>query len=256
MGKHQTNDLIVDSIGVCAAFPAGKKQQPCILVVYMTKGGEEVAYTAMPLPAKNKTYSREDFLDAVARAEEADRITYLDAVGCPRDVFVVRAQEGMAVDIAPREPEHNCFSKGIAEIAAVHVPFDVEAPASAPKPFTKNALTMALGAGQQSEIDGYAYALANAYNACLLGQIFAGEELALTDGAGAPVKIEVRAGRVEFNDGALYFKPVSTETGGIVNSYESEEFDRYDGEKVSTCSYRIAFKTRLGRYSIEKRVRT
>lgn len=255
MAKNIASDLIISGIGACVALPAEKKQKPYVMVVYTVNGRDLPSFVALPLPAKQHPYARNDFLKGIGRAEKTSHVTYTDAEGRQRDICLVRPQEGTVVDVASRDSASNKFKEGFAEVAAVRPPVSVQELPAALSPYCRAELKIEVRGCTEKE-GSYAYALANAYNACVLGRLFA-EKIELCDAKGAPVKMEIRTAKAADGDeSVLYFTP-NLNGDGEVNYYQSEDFSFIDGRPALVLQYyKVTFNTLLGYYTIEKKART
>lgn len=249
---NMASECIIKSIAVCPAIaPAQKKATPCVFVAYtMTDMGMDVRFTAMKLPGK-KLYTVQDFLTAVAQAEGVKNVTYVDFDGKIKDIYVCRASEGRIYDVVERDETKNRFVDGFAEISASHVKFSVqgsEVKIGAP-------LTFDVGTGTSVgyDIGGYEYAIANAFNACLLGRVFSKDEFQLETKSRKRIKYEVRSVPAKvIEQEVLYIKPVCLDGEGLVSHYLTEEINVIDGDEISHRIYKIAYSNRLSDYNLTK----
>jgi hypothetical protein len=245
-----SSDCIIKSVGVCAMLPSEKHSQGCVFVAYTLEAeGGSVRIIPIKLQTK-KEYSRDDILSAIADAESAKRVTYVDFNGTDKDIYVCRPCEGKIFDIVKRDAEENRFVDGFAEIEASHLKF------STPKiesvklgvPFVAE-VEFDLGAAY--EADGYEYALINAYNACLLGRAFSRHELQLETKHGQRAKYEVRSviSSKYVDASTIYIKPVYA-PNGVISHYLTEQIGIIDGESESHRSYKISYTRMTKDYNI------
>lgn len=243
-----TSELIVSSIGLCPAYEDNKKKA-CVIAAY-NAGNGGVTFIALPFPTK-KVYSREDVLSAIAQAEGVGAVRYDSVGGGQKDIIVCRADSGKVTDIVPRDIKNDRFIDGFSEVVQTAVKFKVGADERALRLNESMNVEIAPSGEYPRERGTYAYAFANAYNACLLGGVFEREELRIVTKRGKRAKFCVRDVSGEFIDEeVLYVKPVSRDTEGTVDFYVTEEFNYIDGENSSRRSYKIIFSGRLNNYNL------
>lgn len=247
-GKGGASDFIVKSVGACIAVPDEKKKTPLCFIAYLSGVGQ-AGFVAIPFNAK-LLYEREDFLSAIATAENVKHVTYVDEENRPKDVYVCRAASGRIVDIVERDERENRYIDGFAEVMASRVKFNTQKIDSV-KPFTKLSATVIPAISSAYAENSYEYAIINAYNAALLGRVFEREELLLETKSGSRVKIEVRNSSSKFvDDKTLFVKPVLTESENTVDYYLTEEFNYIDGDEVSHRAYKIIYSNRFNDYNL------
>ena len=249
--KGVSTDLIVTSVGVCAAMPNEKKKAPCVVIAYRKEQGGKVSFVMTDFPAK-KPYVAEDILNAIKQAEEVKNVTYVGNDGAKKDIYVCRENSGEVVDIVQRDNANNRFLEGIAEVQSTQLRFAVSLPANFAWKSNK-LLDISVDAGAPSTYDkrSYEYAIINAYNACLLGNIFEREELQLQTKGKKCVKIEVRANASVFvEEDVLYIRPIFREYQDCADFYQTEEFSYVDGDDVSTRIFKITYTNRFHDYNL------
>ena len=251
------SDFVVNSMGVCTAMPEGKKSAPLLVMAYAyadAVGQKQISFLTLPFPPPNKLYEREDFLTAVKKAEGVRNVTYLNTTGQPKDIYFCRGNAGKMIDVIPRDYQNNRFAAGFAEVCATKLKFEITAGADAVggkhgKPFS---LSLSASVTAPYEAGSYEYAAVNAYNACLLGQVFEREELQLETKQKKQIRVEVRRELTVFLDeGVLCVLPVFRDNDQIADYYETEEFNYIDGNDVYAQKYRITYTNRLNDYRIE-----
>lgn len=249
---NMANECIIKSIGVCAAIaPTQKKAVPCVFVAYTMKDiGADIRYTAMKLPAK-KLYTAQDFLSAIAQAEGVKNVTYVDFDGRVKDIYVCRPNDGRIYDIVERDVSNNRFPDGFAEVNASHLKFSVQS--SEVKLGAPLTFDVSIGSSVGYDVGGYEYAIVNAFNACLLGRVFAKDEFQLETKSRKRIKYEVRSVPSKIiEQEVVYIKPVCSEADGLVSHYLTEEINVIDGDEISHRIYKIAYSNRLNDYNLTK----
>lgn len=253
MTMKNNGEIIVDSIGVCAAFSGDPSKEARAVVAYSTANAERSVYFVVMNCQLSKPCVADDFLGAIARAEGVKNVVYSDDKGRRKDVFLCREQAGKVFDIAKRDANTNSYEDGIAEIAVGFPRFGVSVGLDRVKSYTKldidvNTVNIAKYARNSME-----NAVVNAYNACLLGRAFGKEELTLETKEKRKVKIEVRTVTpYAVNGNVLYVKPVSLDSDGYIDYYLSEEFNFIDGEKAVRRQYKIVYADRLRDYYVSR----
>lgn len=250
--KNKWSDFIVTSIGACLAAPEEKKSDPCIVVAYIVSGEKTVSFTTMDLPAKNKLYTRDDFISAIKVAEGVKNVTYVGAAGNNKDVYFCRAHEGKIIDVVDRDYESGAFREGFSEVHASGLKFSVDGGKFVPgKPLRKISLDISSVTESVHQKNTYEYAVINAYNACLLGKIFEREELQLETRDKKAIRFEVRTSCSRFLDeSVMYVYPVFRGAEDVADYYETEEFNYIDGDDSYTKKYKIIYTNRLMDYNL------
>ena len=246
--NNEATEFIVTSVGVCLAL-TGKA--PCAVVAYAAD--KQVSFVTLALPKKNKLYTYEDFLAAIAHAEGAARATYTDKKGRQRDIYFCRAESGAATDIVARDIEGNRFVGNFAQVLSGHPKFALEKDKrmdsnwKVGQPLCVPAI---VANGNKYEVDCIEYAIVNAYNACLLGLVFAQPELDIETKDGRPAKFEVRTCATA-DSATLCIHPVIGATG-FIESYVTEEYDYYSGLDLLKLSYKIKYTDILNNYFLTR----
>ena len=251
--KNKWSDFIVTSIGACLAAPEEKKSNPCIVVAYTVGGEREASFITLELPSKNKLYTRDDFLAAIKAAEGVKNVTYVTSLGAEKDIYLCRDNKGRITDVVARNYENNAFAEGFAEVYASKLRFSIDGNQRFAPLKPKCKVTLAVSATTESlyEENTYEYAVINAYNACLLGKLFEREELQLETRDKKPIRFEVRTSGSRFLDeSVMYIFPISRSVDGVVDYYETEEFNYIDGEDTFTKKYKILYTNRLMDYNL------
>ena len=245
-------DFIITSIGACLADPEEKKKPPCVVVCYKVGvDNKNISFLTMPYPSK-KPYTAGDFISAIKQAEGVKNVTYIDASGRPKDIYLCRDDSGRVVDAAERDYEKNRYGDGFAEVLSSKLKFAVDSVAElSGKNYKKFQLKITMSYDSRYESGSYEYAATNAYNACLLGYIFESEELRLETKNKRKVKIEVRnAGGGFVDETVLFVGPTLREADGLVDYYTTEEFAYINGDDVSRRAFKIAYTNRIGNYEL------
>ena len=243
--------LIVNSIGVCVASPADKKQPPCIMVAYSVGNTvEDIRLFTMKLP-KKRTCLREDFVNAISKLEKVRKVIYLDYNSQEKDIYVCRPKAGETCEIVQRDEKTNRFVEGFAEIESDLIKFDLK-PLSV-KIGKKLECEFFYRADVEYAKDSYEFAAVNAYNACLLGRVFSRDEFRLETGDGTKAKYEIRSVTSKYVDlTTLYLKSVKNSEKGVVEYYVTEPMLEINGEDMSQKTYQIIYKHILRDYSINR----
>ena len=246
------NGLVVKSVAAAAVIDSSKAKNSCILIAY-AKGDtkEDIRFTAIKLPKKNP-YAREDFLSAIRHAENVKNLAYVDFDGKDKDIYVCRCADGDVFDFVERDNAANRYIKGFAEVQASNLLFETEK--------TSISLDKAMdievshnGQGSSYERDSVQFAIINAYNACLLGIMFRGNQFRLETGDGERVKIEVREVSSKYVDlTTLYVRPVINVGDGFISSYNTEPMNIINGDEMVTRAYKLSYRAMFGNYYIER----
>lgn len=255
--KTEANtNVSVSSVGVCLALSEDKKRPSCLFVAYKVEN--KTRFVATAYPAK-KEYDRESILAIIAKAEEVKTVTYNGVDGEEKDIYVCRADKGKVVDIVPRDYAKNRYLDGFIEILSANLKFKIiEGVADLQKKFDKPMdFTFSAFGANGYEIDSYEYAIANAYNACLLGAVFEREEFQLETKSRKKVKVEVRSSISDFfEQEVLCVKPHFSDEDDLVDYYVTEEFQRISPEDVynqvskGVYSYKISYIESFKDYSL------
>lgn len=253
MAKLDTQKtLIVKSIGICTATPEDRKKDTCVIIAYATGNQlSDVSFVAVKMPPKNTVYSREELLAFICRAENVKNITYVDFDGKDKDIYLCRASEGIVIDIIPRDDYKNSYGDGFAEIESCHLNFCVE---SEKIKFGKKLkqIKVTYNTKTRYEKNSLPYAIANAFNACLLGRVFSRYEFQLKTGDHKRVKCEVRTVQPKYVDAeTLYIKPRRFSADGAVNAYIPEPIHVVDGNTVNLRAYAISYDDYIKDYQIQ-----
>jgi hypothetical protein len=225
--------------------------KPCTIMAYaLGDNKSDIRMLSIPLPKKN-LYTREELLSFIAQAEKAKPIDYMDFDGTEKDIYVCRPESGEIIEIVPRKEFENRFEKGFAEIESDFLKFDLEL-----KPFKigKPIEAEIIGIGNPKyEQHSYEYAVANAYNACLLGRVFSREEFQLETKDNCRVKYEVRQGSSKYIDlTTLYVHPEKIEGKFCYQAYRTEPMNVINGDEVSQKIYRIKYDNVKMDYAVEQ----
>ena len=246
------NGLVVKSVAAAAVIDSSKPKNSCILIAYAKSDSkEDIRFTAIKLPKKNP-YEREDFLSAIRQAENVKNLAYVDFDGKDKDIYVCRSADGDVYDFVERDNAANRYVNGFAEIQASNLVFSTEE--------TQLSLDKAMQIDVQYDMSGSSYerdsvkfAIINAYNACMLGIMFRGNEFRLETDRGERVKIEVREVSSKYVDNTtLYVRPVINVGDGFVSSYNTESMNIINGEETITRAYKLSYRTIFDSYYIER----
>lgn len=251
--KFAGSELILSGVGACLGQSNDKKKTPLVAIAYMTGNtARDVAFTFIEAPAKGKLYTPEDLLQAIADAEQVGHVTYLDASGRPKAVCLCRPGSGKITEIFKRDYETNHYVGRATETHAAQVKFCLDDEnLSNIKPGKRVLAPCHSSPGSQYEEGSLAYAMVNAYNACLLTRVFEREELQLETKSKHRVKLEIRAQIPTFLEGdVLYIKPVFKGSENVIDHYLTEEFHYIDGENVFCRSYKITYSNHLNDYNL------
>lgn len=245
------NGLIVKSIGTAITIDPQKNKNTCIIIAYLiTDSVSDVKFIAIKPPKKSLT--RDDVLSIISEVENSKHIYYLGFDGKDKDIYVCREQSGEVYDFVARDTSSNKYIDGFAEIEASHLPFVVTVGDLKLNQLLNLSVEYS-ALPPTYEVASLHYAVANAFNACLLGKVFSNEEFQLETGDGERVKIEVRSIKSRYADlSTLYVKPESIFGEKIVNSYVTESMNVINGDDMVKKTYKIAFKKSLNDYFIAK----
>lgn len=257
-------DFIVDSIGVCGFLPQ-KKGPSGVVIVYSTAGedaeqkagGKEVNahFVLLDYPVK-RLYSAEDFFAAIARAKNVGNVIYRDREDRVKDIFVCREPAGTALSFVPRDDGRNRSAEGFAEIASGDLKFfirNVQELRVKPNVESGVSIESALPIDfQKYEKDSLAYAIVNAYNACLLGRVFYSEELSFETQKKERVKVEVRTEDASTADKSVLFVSPVLDKNNFVAHYLTEEFEFIDGKRIVRQRYKINHTAWNNGYSLSE----
>lgn len=251
-------NVCISSVGVCLATSEDKKKPSCLVVAYKVE--EKIKFVATAYPV-NKEYDRDSILAIVGKAENAKEVTYNTMDGFLKDIYVCRADKGKIVDFVPRDYAQNRYVDGFIEILASNLKFKVkEGVDDFQKKFDKPMEFTFSTFGSNGYVAGsYEYAIANAYNACLLGGVFDREEFQLETKGKKRVKAEVRSYESEFfEQEILCVKPHFSDEDDLVDYYVTEEFQRISPEDVYTqtgkgvYSYKISYIESFKDYNLTR----
>ena len=251
--KGTASDFIITSIGACIAEPEDKKKGPCVIIAYSTGGGKDgIKFTSIGLPPKNKLYSEKDIFGAVMAVEKVKNITYTDSEGRPKDIYFCRSASGRITDVLERDYEMRKYKGRVAEVLSSPLKFALDEELPLPIKHGKNINVNIISATDCSYPEGsYEYAIINAFNACLLGNVFDNQALRLETKSGRRVRIEIRTESSDIvEDAILYVRPVTDD--GIVSGYVTEQFNYIDGTELSCRAYKITYKNRFNDYVLER----
>ena len=247
-----TSGMIVESIACTFAMNVIKRKKPAIIIAY-AKGSkiEDIRFVAIDVP-KKELYSRNDILAAICRAEKVKKITYCDFDGNDKDIYICRERTGEVYDFVERDNRFNRFLDGFSEIESVNLKFETE------------AIDIRLGVGffakmtynMEAEVKdrgSLQYALANVYNACLLGRLLSYSEFQLETGDGKRVKYEIRSIPSKYLDlSMLYIKPETYEGEDFVSSYITDPINVIDGTDMTEKVYRLRYRISRSDYYVER----
>lgn len=241
--EDHANGLSLDSVGVCVYRPDSEKKKPLVFLAYKL-GDIGVRFTVLDCPPK-KLFEKKELLEAVAEAEGVKALSYTYRAGRGKDIYVCRADGGRILDIVGRDYEHDVFEKEFCEILSSKLNFRIK---DYIKGDWKVGCAMRYDIGYDHGFEGYdadseEYALVNAYNACLLGSAFGGEQFDLVTGGGERVRFEVRRSKPYCYDGGTLFFTPAPEDAQVVNYYVSELFHDIDGERMLTRALKLQFRS-------------
>lgn len=243
--------LTLNSIGVCVANPENTKLKPCVIVAYSTgHTAEDIRLFSMKLPQK-ELYTRESFLNAIAKLEKAKSVSYPDYDNTDKDIYVCRPSVGETFEIVPRDDQNSRFVNGFAEIESDTIKFEPELQPF--KPGKKLECTFRYRSDPTYTKNSYEYAAVNAYNACLLGRLLSADEFHLETGDGTRTKYEVRKVTSKYVDlTTLYIRSFKNTEDGVVEYYVTEPLLEINGDDMSHKTYQIIYKNVLKDYSINR----
>ncbi|NCA66895.1 MAG: hypothetical protein EOM87_02385 [Clostridia bacterium] len=238
--KAYADDMIIKSVGAC---PLEANNQTVVAIAYLLM--DKIKFCVMPVII-GKKYGYEDFLNSVKLAERVKHIAY------SRDIYLCRESEGVITDIVERDNEHNVFADGFAEVAASKLDFCINDWINSLKPNTATQAEISAGSNKY-EKNSLEYAVINAYNACLLGEVFDSEEFQIETKYNQRVRCEVRSSLGMYSsDKILLIKPVENSASGAVSYYETEKFMLIDGLESSICAYKITYTNYWGKYIVSR----
>ncbi len=251
--KSASQDLTVLSIGVALALPEEKGQKPCIVIAYMTDTGDRtkaISYVMLDWSPKQKPHTRDSLLEAVRAAEKVKHISYRDFCGGPKDLYLCRPAAGKITDIVERDYDRDAYADGFAEICECNLRFVIDTTGEIRRKTKKRLQFRIISSIEQAYQPGsYGYAIVNAYNACLLGNLFEKEVLRLVTHENTRVKLEVREHHSAFVDNSiLYIHPVFHDGSRLVDHYMTEAFELIDGESRPAFAYKLIYNDRFSDY--------
>lgn len=257
--KTEANtDAILSSVGVCLVTTEDKKRPSCLVIAY--KVDEQIKFVATSYPA-NKEYDRDSILAIIGKAEGVKTVSYYTVDGFLKDIYVCRPDKGKVVDFVPRDTVQNRYEDGFTEILESNLKFKIkEGIEDLQKKFDKALqFTFSSMGANGYEVGSYEYAIANAYNACLLGVLFEREEFQLETKSKKRIKVEVRSYISEFFEHEiLCVKPHFSDEDDLVDYYITEEFQRISPDDVYTqvgkgvYSYKISYIESFKEYTLTR----
>lgn len=246
VNKYEADELVIKSIGACLVDREG---QTGVVIAYKTSQG--VSFCFMPVNREKKS-TYEDFFTAIKKAEKVKHLTYGCEANGKKNIYLCRETEGKITDIVERNFIYNRFEEGFSEIAAGRIRFKLTELSPELKPQVVFNLNLT-GGNNEYEQESAEYAIVNAYNACLLGEVFDSEELNIETKYKRKVNVEVKEDTGAYVDeNVLLVRPVITVAGGAVDYYETEKFYFIDGEDSSLCAYKIKYTNHWGKYIITR----
>lgn len=251
--QMESSDVILTGLGACLALPDEKRKTPLVAIAYATGATEkEIFFTLMEAPRKGKLYTNDDFLAAVATAENTKHVTYTDTEGQQKSICFCRPAGGTVTDVIARDYDKNRYIGAVSEICAAQLKFALgDTLLTTLKVGKKAAADVTPSTGSTYPTNSLAFALINAYNACLLARTFEREELQLETKSKQRIKIEVRAENAAFIENeVLCITPIFREDGDLIDYYLTEKFHYIDGENISCRSYKIIYSNHLHDYNL------
>ncbi len=243
--------IILNSISAAVHYNVTKPKDSLIMVSY-SKGNsiEDIGFVSLKVPVR-APYKREDFIKAICSAEGVRNLTYVDFDGKDKDIYICRPREGEVYEFVDRDEAANRYVDGFAEIEASHLRFGVELPKiNVQKPLD---IKFRYDPNADYAADSLEYAAVNAFNACLLGKIFSGEEFQLETGDGKRVKYEVRKVSAKYIDiSTLYIHPEVTDGVKYVSSYTTEPMNVINGDETISKVYKITYNPTFKNYYVSR----
>lgn len=246
----ESDDIVINNISVC---PFVKEGQRYAVVAYDIS--KKIVYSIMPIETAKK-YTYKDILDIIKKAQKVRNISFARREGGTKYIYICREKDGKIDDIAERNNDYNCYIDGFAEISMDNLRFvvsDLPTTFSVLKPFNCN-ITRGLN---NYEINSLGFAVVNAYNACLLSQLFdENEEFNIQTKNNQRVRIEIKESVGRYvDDNCLRLNTIKLDgANACVEGYETEKFNYIDGICAALCVYKIEFTERWGKYLIFRTV--
>ena len=243
--RVSADELEIVSIGACAVFPTEKKKAPCVMLAYLYREGARrvVSYLAVPLPKRGELHTRESLLSAIRKAEHVGHVRCVDYRGEEKPIAFCRPRGGRIRDVVPRDYEHNRFPEEFLEIEESSLRLAIEGESSVAfrwgESFSLNIIDASAG---NYPADTFEYAAMNAYNACLLGEVFENEFLRLETKKGTRVRPVVRSdGEALSQNDTLWICPELRDNGDL-RHYKTEEFFYIGEGEPSRRTYEIIYR--------------
>lgn len=236
-----------------AMYHDAKRPKDSLVIVAYSKGNShsDIRFVAIKPPVRSP-YKREDFIKAIASAEDVRSVSYVDFDGKDKDIYICRKGLGEVYDFVDRDEAANRYTDGFAEIESSYLKFSAEVPKLVPMKPLEIDIIYNPEVPEYGE-DSVEYAVINAYNACLLGKIFSGEEFQLETGEGRRAKYEVRKISGRYVDiSTLYIHPEILDGTNYVASYTTEPMTVINGNETMTKVYKIAYNPTFKNYYVRR----
>lgn len=255
LNKKGSGELTLNGVGVCSVKSKDKKCASMVFIAYSAaEDNSAIGFVAMDFPKEGQYYSVTDILTAIARAENAQSVRYVDEKQRLKDIYVCREPSGVAYDVVERDYNADKYVDGFAEVCSDNVRLTVVKTDEKIKPLQKLTFNFRNVANESYDKSSYEYAITNAYNACLLGALFSGALFAMETREKRRVRIEVRASTSSnINFGVLYVERV-LDSEGFVDHYMTEEFVYIDGESQARRRYSLRYSERRGHGYVADRI--
>lgn len=243
--------FIIEQISIAPCFSDSAVQ--CAVIVYKSGGVKgEFNYIVTSIP-KSGTFRYEDIINIIKNAAHVDLISCKDKSGRAKPIYVLRNTSGKIFDIVERDYTRDRFIGNFSEIAMTDLRLELD-DISGKRP-QNTVLSCKIKALKSNYTAGTPeYALINACNACLLGNIFDSDEFDMVTYDGEKVKLEVRLSNYISNEeDVISVSPAFDNNGCCKGNYATEKFECIDvnGDRIR-YAYALVYDALNGCYTAER----
>lgn len=245
-----SEELVVEQIAIAVSAPNASLES--VIIAY--KAGmakNEFGYIVVP-PPKNGIFKYASILEIIKNAERVNSVYYKYSSGTDKPIYVLRGTCGKVIDIVERDSIHNRYVGNFSEIAMTGLKLSIEGIENKQAKNVKRLCRIKSLKNDYKE-GTFEYALVNACNACMLGNLFDGKDFDFITYTGEKVKIEIRSKQSECtDDDVLSVTPAMDQYGYCSGIYVTEPFEYIDGKSRTRYGYNIVYDSLANCYLAER----